>query len=142
MSDLNLSFKIEGEQQLARRLNNLGNKVKNFKPEFRKTGDFLKGFFGGEVFTSEGAVLGERWKGGPNYNRLQRSGRMRRSFKAKSNKLSVMIWNAADYFKYHQSKQPRRKLPRRIMMKLTNQLKNKIVQIIHAGVYKRVKTSK
>jgi len=139
---MELKFSIEGEAQLSRRLNSLGNMTKNFKPEFKKSGDFLKGFFGGEVFDTEGAAIKEKWVGGKSYNRLQRSGRMRRSFKAKSDKLSASIWNATDYFKYHQSKQPRRKLPRRIMMKLTNQLKNKIIQIFHAGVYKRVKISR
>ena len=142
MSDLQLKWKIEGDVQLARKLKNLGGRVKDFRPEFKKSTDFLTGFFGGKVFDSEGRVLGEKWVGGPSYHKLQRTGRMRRSFKARVKRLSGEVYNATDYFKYHQSKQPRRRLPRRIMMLLTNQLKDKIIGFFHTGVYKRVQRSK
>ena len=138
MSDLKLSWKIQGEEQLSRKLKGLGGKVKNFKPEFKKSADFLSGFFSGEVFDSEGRAIGEKWPGGSGYHKLQRTGRMRRSFKTKSKKFSGEVYNAMDYFKYHQSSRPRGKLPRRVMMKLTNQLKDKIVGFFHTGVWKRV----
>lgn len=138
---LEIRFSIEGETQLARRLNKIGDGVKDFKPEFEKSVNFLKDFFGGEVFNTEGAILGEKWVGGPYYHKLQRTGRMRRSFDTKASKLSGEVWNAVDYFKYHQSRMPRRKLPRRIMMKLTSQLKDKIVQIFHSGIWNRINKS-
>jgi len=135
---VDLRWEIEGERQLVRRLRGIGRDIGNMKPEFKKSADFLRGFFEGEVFDTEGAALGEKWVGGPNYHRLQRTGRMRRSFRAKAGRKSGMVWNAADYFKYHQSRMSRYRLPRRVMMKLTEQLRNRIVKFFHEGLYRRV----
>jgi phage gpG-like protein len=145
MPDLELKYSIEGEVQLARRLKNLSGRVKDFKPEFRKSTNFLKDFFGGQVFDTKGRAIGEPWKKRKvprPWPLLQKSGRMRRGFKTRAKRLSGEVYNAVDYFKYHQSKAPRRRLPRRIMMKLTSQLNNKIVGFFHTGVYKRVQKSK
>ena len=103
---LELKWTIEGETQLARRLNTVGKNVKDFKPEFKKSANFLKDFFGGEVFDSKGRAIGEPWK--PRsvpkpYPLLQRTGRMKRGFKAKASRLSGEVYNIVDYFKYHQS---------------------------------------
>ncbi|HEC65850.1 MAG TPA: hypothetical protein ENI23_11170 [bacterium] len=136
-----INWTIEGEKQLSRRLTKLGKNVEDFRPEFRKSTRFLKGFFGREVFISRGSMIGERWKtrkrsyGWPI---LERSGKMRKGFRDRTEKLSGEVWNAVDYFKYHQSNMPRRVLPRRVMMKLTDRLKNKIVSIFHEGLWKRV----
>ncbi len=138
---IDLKMNIEGEEQLARRLKGIGKDVKDFRPEFKKSTDFMKGIFGNQVFTSRGRAIGEPWKARKKsypWPILQRTGRMRRGFKAKAEKLEGMVWNVQDYFKYHQSRTPRRKLPRRVMMKLSNDIKNKIVQIFHKGVYNRV----
>jgi len=139
--DLNLNWKIEGEEQLARRLRILGGNVKDFKSEFKKSTSFLKRFFSGEVFTSKGKAIGEPWKarkGRATNPLLQKTGRMRAGFKTKAERLEGEVFNAIDYFKYHQSGRPRRNLPRRIMMKLTEQLKDKIVGFFHEGVWKKV----
>lgn len=138
-----VSWTIEGEKQLSRRLIGLGNSVKNFKPELSKSANFLKSFFGGEVFDTRGRAIGEPWKARKKFYPwplLERPGsRMRKSFKMKAEKLRAEVWNAVDYFKYHQSRLPRRKLPRRVMMKLTNQLKDKVISFFHEGLWKRVK---
>jgi len=138
---LELQWKIEGETQLARRLNGIGNRVKDFRSEFKKSTNFLKDFFGGEVFDTKGRAIGEPWK--PRkvpkpWPLLQKTGRMKRGFRAKASKMSGEVYNAVDYFKYHQSRQPRYKLPRRIMMKLTNQLKDRIVKFFHEGLWNKV----
>jgi len=127
---------------MARRLSKLGDGVKNFKPEFKKSADFLVGFFGGQVFETRGKIIGEPWKTRTKaypWPILERSGKMRRSFKGKAKRLDAAIYNAMDYFKFHQSKAPRRKLPRRIMMKLDEARKTKIVHIFHEGLWKRVR---
>lgn len=138
---IELRWTIEGEQQLARRLNNLGDDVKDFKPEFKKSTNFLKDFFGGEVFDSKGRAIGEPWKPrkvAMSWPLLEKSGKMRRGFKAKASRMSGEVYNVQKYFQYHQSRMPRYKLPRRVMMRLVDQLKNEIIQIFHSGLYKRV----
>lgn len=142
MADLNLKWKIEGEAQLSRRLKGLGNRVKDFKPEFKEATSFLSGFFSTDVFDSKGKAIGESWprrKQSRPWPLLNKSGRMKRSFRTKVGRFEGTVFNATDYFKYHQSKEPRRKLPRRVMMKLSNQLKDKVIGIFHEGVWKRTR---
>ena len=133
---------LEGEKQLSRRILKLADGIKDFRPELQKSTNFLKGFFGGEVFDSRGAAIGEPWVARKKfypYPILEKSGRMRKSFKTMAEKLRGEVWNAVTYFKYHQSRMPRHRLPRRIMMKLTNQLKDEIIQIFHKGLYNRIR---
>ena len=145
---IELNFTIEGQKELSRRFDVLGNSLKSYKPEFKESTDMLSLFFTNDVFDTKGAAIGERWK--PRINEaeythpiLEASGKMRRSFKTEAQNLSGQVWNAVDYFKYHQSRMPRfTRLPRRVMMKLTDQLKNRIVQIFHKGVEYRIRNSK
>lgn len=136
-----LSFAIEGEQQLSRRLIGLGQGVSDMSTPFNETASFLQGLFSKEVFTSQGAVLGEQWKRLSPYTIAQKarrgypsdpligSGRMQNSFQSSSTATEAVIWNTSPYFKYHQSKLPRVHLPRRVMMKLGEQQKQQIVKI-------------
>ena len=135
------SIVLEGEKQLSRRILKLADNVEDFRPELEKSTNFLQRFFGNEVFATRGRAIGESWvkrKKAYPWPILERSGKMRRSFMTKAEKLRGEVWNAVTYFKYHQSRMPRRKLPRRIMMKLTNQLKNEIISIFHKGLWERV----
>jgi len=135
-----ITFTIEGEKELSRRLLKLGEDVKDFKPEFTESSDFLKGFFGGEVFDTRGGAIGKPWvkrKRPQPWPLLERSGKMRRSFQSKGEKVQARVWNAVDYFKFHQSILPRHRLPRRVMMKLTDTLKDKIIAIFHKGLWER-----
>lgn len=136
-----LSFTIEGEQQLSRILELASQKVKDWSPAFAETAQTMKFVFSTEVFATEGAVIGERWsplsrayafeksKRYPGQGLLQATGKMKNSFQTSYNGMSATISNSAPYFPYHQSNQPRRKLPRRVMMKLGNSQKEQIVKI-------------
>lgn len=128
---------------MNRRIGGFANKIKDWSPATEKVGIYLKGFFTNDVFQSEGAVFGEKWVGGKYYHKLQRSGLMRNSFYFKSDKDQVEIGNTADYFKYHQSNQPRKsKLPRRIMMKLDESRKQKIVKFFQQQIVELRRQSK
>ena len=134
---------LEGEKQLSRRLGNLANNVKDFRPELVKSTSFLKNFFSGEVFATRGGAIGESWAKRQiehPWPILERTGKMRRSFMTKAEKLKGEVWNAVRYFKYHQSRGTRKtRLPRRVMLKLTNQLKDEIISIFHKGLWERVR---
>ena len=136
----NFTITLEGEKQLIRRLNKLAVSVKDFRPELQKSTSFLKGFFGVNVFASRGAAIGEPWvarKEQYPWPILEKTGRMKRSFMTKAERLKGTVWNAVNYFKYHQSALPRFRLPRRVMMKLTSQLKNEIIRVFHKGLIER-----
>jgi len=132
---LDIQFVIEGEVQLNRRIGRIADGINNWNPATKQIGEYLTIFFGGDVFKTEGSVFKEKWAGGPNYNRLQRSGKMRNSFYYKHDSKQVEIGNTVKYFKYHQSNRPRKsRLPRRIMMKLDEARKQKIVKFFQMQI--------
>lgn len=146
---LSITWSIEGEVQLARRLRIIANEIKDWTPAFQEAADRLKGIFSDDVFRTEGAIIGESWqplkpkylaqkvKAGFPASTLIKTGRMRESFVTEVASDHATIGNISPYFKYHQSKEPRTKLPRRIMMKLGNPQKEIVVKIFHTYWYKK-----
>jgi len=147
---MQLTWSIEGETQLARKLEHIGKEIKDWKPAFREAADRLQTIFSNDVFRTEGGVIGQSWEPlKPRYlaqkvqsgyppDILIRTGKMKESFFSNVTKDYAEIGNNAEYFKYHQSKQPRSKIPRRIMMKLGNPQKEIVTKIFHTYWYKKV----
>jgi len=146
---MQLSWSIEGEQQLARNLKNIGEGVKNWMPAFKEASDKLKTVFSDDVFKTQGGAIGEAWqplkpeymaaktKAGFPSDILVKTGKMKSNFQSIVKTDMAEIWNSTQYFKYHQSKAPRSKLPRRVMMKLGQNQKEIIVKIFHTYWYKK-----
>ncbi len=138
-----LQWSIEGDQQLSRVLLLAAEKVKDWTPAFKETALELKSIFSNEVFTSQGAAIDEKWsplkkayalrksKAYPGKGILEATGKMRNGFLTLWRPDMAKVWNEVEYFKYHQSNQPRTKLPRRVMMKLANSQKVVVVKIFH-----------
>lgn len=134
---MRLSFAIEGEKQLSRRLRGISVDIQDWKSEMSKTGKYLVGTFSGPVFDTKGREIGEPWpprKKSYPWPILEKSGKMRKSFDHTAKTTSVEIFNKTDYFKYHQSNKPRKKLPRRVMMKLDNERREGIVKIFQKSL--------
>lgn len=137
---MRLQFTIDGQLQLSRVLLGLSVAVKDWTPAFEKSGEDLTRFFSYDVFESEGEAIDENWsplskayalrkeKLYPGKTILDASGLMRDSFLSQADSTSLKIWNAAEYFKYHQSSAPRTKMPRRVMMRLTEDLREVVVK--------------
>lgn len=135
-----IKIAIEGEMQLSRHLQSIARNVEEFGPALEKTVDELKETFSGSVFETQGHVINEEWaplskayayrkaKNFPEAGILEKTGNMRRGFMSTFDSTSARIWNAMTYFKYHQSREPRAKIPRRVMMKLTQNMKQMIVK--------------
>ena len=140
MSGFQLEWSIEGETQLSRVLLGMESNLKDYTEPFKQSADFLKQTFSVDVFNTQGAAIGEKWKRLSPYTVAQKarqgmpstpliaSGNMRASFKTAVSTDQAVITNDAPYFKYHQSKEPRSKIPRRVMMKITEQSKETIVK--------------
>lgn len=148
---LQLSWQIEGRQELSRVLKEIGDGVKDWTPAFRESAEELTKIFANDVFSTRGEAIGEKWKPlKPSYlakkiedgypaDPLIRKGDMKRNFKSLFKPDMAEIWNATAYFKYHQSDKPRTSnLPRRVMMKLGEQQKQLVVKIFHTYWYKKV----
>jgi len=145
MPNLEITFSIEGETQLIRRLQDIDKDLKNWTPEFKRIGDLLLKTFK-HNFQTQGNTIGEPWqrlapstieqkkrKGYP-LTPLIGTGKMRDSFHAEVGGFHVEISNPMSYFPYHQSRRPRRKLPRRVMMKIDEKRKQLIGKIFIEAV--------
>lgn len=141
MADFQLQWSIEGDKELSRVLTGLGAKLDDFRQPFNSSAEYLKSTFSKDVFNTQGRAIGERWKrlspatvadkarrgylSGP----LIRTGRMRDSFASIVQTDQAVVYNTAEYFKYHQSKHGRSgRLPRRVMMALGANQKVEIVR--------------
>ena len=147
---LTLQFSIQGQTQLLRKLEGVSEEMKNWYPEFRKTGTMLLKTFK-DNFATDGGMLGKPWKPlagttltqkarlGYPADILVRTGKMRDSFRSTPNNTYVEMDNPSPYFVYHQSNQPRTKLPRRIMMHLDEKRKQMIVKIFQTAVKEKLR---
>lgn len=116
---IELSVDLEGEKQLSRRLLVASKDIGDFKRPLFRIGAEVRGSIDAN-FSSRGALFG-RWlprKDNKPHPILEESGEMRRNFKQNLGPTWIEIYNPTPYFKYHQSNKPRRKIPRRVMMKI------------------------
>jgi len=136
-----IQFTLQGEKQLIRKFRGIKMAGKNWLPTMRLIGRDLTGLFSGAVFTTEGREIGEPWqkrKEPKPWPLLDRTGKLKEGFKYDAKRLSVTIYNIADYFVYHQSNQPRRRLPRRVMMKIDNKRKANIMRRFQQTIVKKL----
>lgn len=148
-----LQWTIEGETQLSRKLLGMQNNIKDFRQPFNDSAKLLRNLFSKEVFSTEGGVIGEKWARLSPYTVAQkarlgyppdilvRTGEMKRSFQTIVSSDQAVIYNTSPYFKYHQSNQPRAKIPRRVMMKLGSTQKEQVVKIFQAFIRKSMATA-
>ena len=67
------------------------------------------------------------------------SGDMQASFKHKASANLVRVYNTAPYFKYHQSsEEPRKRLPRRVMMSVNDTIEVEVNRIINTHVKQQI----
>jgi phage gpG-like protein len=137
---MQLRMSLQGEVQLSRNLQFLSDAVQDWTPAFEQSGEDLVEFFGYDVFESQGEAIDEPWQElSPAYAKqkerrfpgtgiLEATGAMRDSFMQAADSTSLRVWNAMEYFKFHQSNQPRTRMPRRAMMRLTQQLRELVIK--------------
>src|SRR4051794_28197177 len=145
-----ISWTIEGRTELSRRLEGLSAGTHNLTVPFRKSADMLIGVFSKDVFSTQGAVIGQKWARLSPYTVAQkarlgfpsdplvRTGKMQRSFTSIVASDQAVIYNTAPYFPYHQSNQARKKLPRRPMMALAEAQKQSVVKIFQRYLQEQV----
>lgn len=133
---------LEGVQELAGVLEGLEN-VKSFREPLKKTKKYILGRINSQ-FDKEGAEFGKRQKWeklSPDYKRqkqkthpgkpiLQRTGKMKNSFRSSISKNTLVIRNNRKYFKYHQSNASRSKLPRRPVFEIDQPARNEISRFV------------
>lgn len=141
MANFQLEWSIEGDKELSRVLMGLGNSLSDYRQPFNSSAEYLKRTFSNDVFSTQGRAIGEQWKrlspatvaekarlgyfSGP----LIRTGRMQNSFRSVVQTDQAVVYNTAEYFKFHQSKEGRTgRLPRRVMIAMGQNQKATIVR--------------
>jgi phage gpG-like protein len=135
-----IKISIDGDERLIAKFKAIEfyfNKKLN-KP-LKRSGDLLLKRFD-ENFTKEGKELNKPWKklaastlrqkaklGFGSKGILVRTGNLRRGFEKKVKKFSVRVFNDISYYKYHQLGGSR--LPKRVMIRGTENIKQDIVEI-------------
>ncbi len=120
---------VEGERQLSRKLMIVADGVDDFSQPLERIGGELQKSFQ-DNFSSRGGLFGG-WparKAPVGWPLLERTGEMRGNFQQEMGKKYVRLFNPTPYFGFHQSNAPRRKLPRRTMMKIDAERKTFIVK--------------
>jgi len=141
-----LVFKIEGETQIARVLTRVEKNLSNFYEPLSKSKDLLLRDVD-LAFRTEGKIFGgwaplspeyAAWKAQryPGRGILERTGKMRKSFRSTVTSHKMEIWNSVGYFPYHQSNRPRTKLPRRVMLYIRPESRREIVKIFQEYLLK------
>lgn len=136
MAQLNVSFSVEGDDEVISMFDTAGRRVGNLKTPMRAIGKMMLGYID-QNYGSHGGLWG-RWKPRKRsypWLLLEKSGRMRGGFKANATSNAVEIGNSQSYFKYHQSKKPRSSnLPRRVMMAVQDQQRRETMKILQQYV--------
>ncbi len=144
---LKVDIKISGSKEAIVKLKQFEKTFTNWKIELRQIGNFLKKFYSGPVFETEGGIVGRRWKPlSPGYEAwkrknfagrgiLQRSGEMRKSFVVNVKRDSMELVNKAFYAKYHQQG---RGVPERVLISLDQPRKDDIIRIFKKGLKKKI----
>jgi len=134
---LEVNFTIEGDKQVAFVFENLDKELKNLKKPLQEIKKYMLDAFQSNI-KQRGKLLGKKWKKlSPQYKKwkakkyagrglLVRTGKLQRGFKGKVTRTYLELYNTTSYFKYHQSNQPRKKLPRRMVMRIDNKRRAEI----------------
>jgi len=137
-----IKFTIEGVPELSRILMMEHQKLSNFKKPLRASADLVRqdvetqfktegGLTGGWKPLTEGTIRGRIRAGFGAHPILQRTGKLRRSFYSLVDEKKAIISSRSPYFVYHQSRQPRKFLPRRAMLVLIDKTRQNIVEEFH-----------
>ena len=139
---LQFQIDLEGEKEFSRTLLIAIDGLQDFEPPLKRIGGELHKTFQLN-FDQQGALFG-KWaprkpiiRAGQRIDTwplLEKSGTMKASFYETVNPLSLQMGNKTPYFIYHQSKEPRERLPRRIMMKIDEDRRNFIVKALQAYI--------
>ena len=136
---ISIQYTLEGQDVINRDLMNMATLLTDFTIPLTQSKNYLRRDIN-NAFETEGNNydFGGWAKLSPNYafwkskrfsgGILERSGKMRNSFYDVVTSTMAEIGNTTDYFKYHQSNQPRTKIPRRIMLYFNQETRNEITK--------------
>lgn len=150
---MQIAVSITGDKQLISKLTALGPKLMEFSVAFGILGKELTNYYAGKAFVSQGGVYGETWpqlspvyaankgKRFPGRGILVATGEMQRSFSFTATPNTLIIGNDAPYFKYHQSTEPRTKIPRRASLGVNEEIRSIVRTVITEDIKEKIRAA-
>lgn len=137
---INLQIQTIGFKEAQGKLKVLHKSFLNWRPEFNQIGQTLKQYYEIAVFQTEGGVLGHPWarlmpeyqfykaRRYPGRGILERTGKMKKSYRHKSFDDYMVFANVAPYAIYHQKGAG--SLPERLVIFIDHNQKNIIMKVL------------
>ena len=130
---LKMEFSIEGDKQISAELGITADHLSDFSKPMKDSADAMM-----TAVEDNYDQRGKRFKGWDprkpttppsTHPLLEKTGKMRGAMYQDSGKDFAMVANKDPKFPYHQSNQPRSKIPRRIMLMIDDRLRTEIFKI-------------
>lgn len=137
---IELKVTLEGDVELSRRLLTIPDKIDNWYMPLYRVGQEVHRSVDAN-YSGRGSLFG-KWeprKDNKPHPLLEKTKAMRNSFANKLGPNYLHIYNTAPYFKYHQSNQPRKRLPRRVMLKIDRERQQFIQKEFQAHIINSMK---
>jgi phage gpG-like protein len=122
-----MTFEIEGEKQISAELGIAADHLEDFSEPMAKAADIMMDAVD-DNFDKRGGRFGgwDPRKDTLPHPLLEKTGVMRKGFYKESTSDYAMVGNDDDKFPYHQSNQPRTRLPRRVMLMIDARMRDEI----------------
>lgn len=150
---ISMTVKISGTARVQQKLKRLGSSLYDLKSSMGEIGEMAAKYYSNQGFNSQGGVFGQGWsplarrtmlgkaKKYPGRSPLVATGKMRNSFTYSASSKQVLIGNKMDYFKYHQSTLPRKKIPRRQTMGVNDPIRRMVSEIIKSEIKTKIRAA-
>lgn len=138
-----ISFSIEGEKQISAELGITIEGLKDFSEPMREAGTIMMNAVQ-DNYSKRGGRFGG-WKPRKDKNSwplLEQTGAMRRGFYKETTDDYALVSNEDKKFPFHQSNQPRTRLPRRVMLMIDAKMRDEILKAFQAYLVKILRGQK
>lgn len=150
---MQISIIITGSKETRAKLERLGRAILIMPDAMNDIGERLTRYYSTVGFLSQGGVFQQRWKPlstnyalrkarmYPGRPPLVKTGKMMSGFRYESAPTQVRIFNRMPYFAYHQSTDPRTKIPFRPMMGINSAIKRDVGDAIKRHIENKLRTA-
>lgn len=147
---MQISVVITGTKELRAKIKKIGPSLHLFQGAMNEIGKEGARYFANEGMASQGGVFGSVWprlnpkysvtkaKNYPGRPPMVKTGKLKSGFQYSANNTQVLIDNAVDYFKYHDSTAARKVMPYRQMTGVNSHVENMIKSIIEKDVRRKL----
>lgn len=138
-----MSFEIEGDKQISAELGIAIGKLQDFSEPMAEAAEVMMNAVD-DNFDKRGGRFGgwDPRKDNLPHPLLEKTGEMRKDFYTESTSDYAMVANKSDYFGYHQSNQPRSKIPRRVMLMIDARMRDEIFKIFQLYIVTALRQGK